>query len=83
MRLHIYEILKKLSNDYPNDMEFGSKLRQIIKEIEGDSDNILLSKIVGSLEAEIDSEKITPKKSDLEKLESYLSNFKTNQNGVQ
>jgi hypothetical protein len=35
MDLGLYEILKNLSKEYPNDMQFGTKVRTILKEIGG------------------------------------------------
>lgn len=83
MDVGLYQIIKEISKDYPNDMEFGAKVRQILKEVDGEVEHNLLSKIIGRIEGEIDNQKIKPEEDDLEKLESFLNNIKTNQNGVQ
>lgn len=83
MELGLHQIIKELSKNYPNDMEFGNKVRQILKEIDGEVEYDLLSKTIGKIEGELDNEKISPIEEDLEKLENFLNNIKTNQNGVQ
>lgn len=77
MELGLYHVIKEISKDYPNDMEFGAKVRQILKEIDGELDHELLSKTLGKIESEIDKEKLSPDKEDLEKLENFLTNIKT------
>ena len=83
MELGLHQIIKELSKNHPNDMDFANKVRQILKEIDGEVEHDLLSKIIGKIEGELDNEKLSPKKEDLEKLENFLNNIKTNQNGVQ
>ena len=77
MDLGLYEILKNLSKQYPNDMEFGSKVRTILKEMDGDIDTDLLSTLVGKQEMETLKEKLVPTEQELLKLEEFLSNIKT------
>ena len=77
MDLGLYEILKNLSKQYPNDMEFGSKVRTILKEMDGDIDTDLLSTLVGKQEMETLKEKLEPTEQELLKLEEFLSNIKT------
>ena len=69
--------------DNPNDMELGNKVRRVIKEIDGEVDNVILSKTLGKMENEIDKEKLSPTEEDITKLESFLSNLKSKENGVQ
>ena len=39
MEINFYNILKKLAQDYPNDMDFGSKVRRVLLELEGKVEN--------------------------------------------
>jgi len=82
MDLGLYEILKNLSKQHPNDMEFGSKVRIILKEINGEVNTDLLSTLVGKQELETLKEKIEPTDEELSKLEEFLSNLKTNEDGI-
>jgi hypothetical protein len=82
MELGLYEILKNLSKQYPNDMEFGAKVRIIIKEINGEVDTDLLSTLVGKQEFEELKEKMEPTQEEISKLEEFLSNLKTNEDGI-
>jgi hypothetical protein len=82
MDLGLYEILKNLSKQYPNDMEFGSKVRIILKEMNGEVNTDLLSTLVGKQEMETLKEKLEPTKDELSKLEEFLSNLKTNEDGI-
>lgn len=79
----VYQIIKQLTKEYPNDMELGNKVRRVIKEIDGEVDNVILSKTLGKMENEIDKEKLSPTEEDITKLESFLSNLKSKENGVQ
>lgn len=83
MELGLYQIIKEISKDNPNDMDFGSKVRRLLKEMDGELEHDLLTKTIGKIESETINEKLVPEKEDLEKLESFLNNIKTNQNGVQ
>jgi predicted RND superfamily exporter protein len=82
MDLGLYEILKDLSKEYPNDMQFGAKVRTILKEMNGDIDTDLLSTLVGKQEMETLKEKLEPTKEELSKLEEFLSNIKTKEDGI-
>jgi hypothetical protein len=82
MELGLYEILKNLSKQYPNDMEFGTKVRIILKEINGEVNTDLLSTLVGKQEFEELKEKIEPTEDEISKLEEFLSNIKTKENGI-
>jgi len=82
MELGLYEILKNLSKQYPNDMEFGAKVRIIIKEINGEVDTDLLSTLVGKQEFEELKEKMEPTQDEILKLEEFLSNIKTKEDGI-
>ena len=83
MDLGLYEILKNLSKEYPNDMQFGAKVRTILKEMGGDIDSDLLSTIVGKQEMETLKEKMEPTEEEILKLEKFLSNIKTKEDGIQ
>jgi hypothetical protein len=82
MDLGLYEILKNLSKEYPNDMQFGSKVRTILKEMDGDIDTELLSTLVGKQEMETLKEKMEPTEEEILKLEEFLSNIKTKEDGI-
>ena len=82
MDLGLYEILKNLSKQYPNDMEFGSKVRTILKEMDGDIDTDLLSTLVGKQEMETLKEKLEPTEQELLKLEEFLSNINFKEDGI-
>ena len=82
MDLGLYEILKNLSKQYPNDMVFGAKVRTILKEVGGDIDTDLLSTLVGKQEMETLKEKLEPTEDEISKLEEFLSNIKTKENGI-
>jgi len=82
MDLGLYEILKNLSKEYPNDMQFGSKVRTILKEMGGDIDTELLSTLVGKQEMETLKEKLEPTEEEISKLEEFLSNIKTKEDGI-
>lgn len=79
----LYQVIKHLSKEFPNDMELGNKVRRIIREINGEVDNEILSKTLGKMEKEMDEEKLSPTEDDITKLESFLSNLKSKENGVQ
>jgi len=83
MDLGLYEILKNLSKEYPNDMQFGTKVRTILKEMGGDIDSDLLSTLVGKQEMETLKEKMEPTEEEILKLEEFLSNIKTKKDGIQ
>ena len=83
MDLGLYEILKNLSKEYPNDMQFGTKVRTILKEMGEDIDSDLLSTLVGKQEMETLKEKMEPTEEEILKLEEFLSNIKTKEDGIQ
>jgi predicted RND superfamily exporter protein len=83
MDLGLYEILKNLSKEYPNDMQFGTKVRTILKEMGGDIDSDLLSTLAGKQEMETLKEKMEPTEEEILKLEEFLSNIKTKEDGIQ
>jgi predicted RND superfamily exporter protein len=83
MDLGLYEILKNLSKEYPNDMQFGAKVRTILKEMGGDIDSDLLSTLVGKQEMETLKEKMEPTEEEILKLEEFLSSIKTKEDGIQ
>ena len=72
MDLGLYEILKNLSKEYPNDMQFGAKVRTILKEMGGDIDSDLLSTLVGKQEMETLKEKMEPTEEEILKLEKFI-----------
>ena len=78
----LYQVIKHLSKEFPNDMELGNKVRRIIREIDGEVDNEILSKTLGKMEKEMDEEKLSPTEDDIKKLESFLSNLKSKENGI-
>ena len=78
----LYQVIKHLSKEFPNDMELGNKVRRIIREINGEVDNEILSKTLGKMEKEMDEEKLSPTEDDITKLESFLSNLKSKENGI-
>ncbi len=82
MDLGLYEILKNLSKEYPNDMQFGSKVRTILKEMDKDIDIDLLSTLAGKQEMETLKEKLEPTEEEISKLEEFLSNIKTKEDGI-
>ena len=83
MDLGLYEILKNLSKEYPNDMQFGAKVRTILKEMGGDIDSDLLSTLVGKQEMETLKEKMEPTEEEILKLEKFLSNINTKEDVIQ
>jgi predicted RND superfamily exporter protein len=83
MDLGLYEILKNLSKEYPNDMQFGTKVRTILKEMGGNIDIDLLSTLAGKQEMETLKEKMEPTEEEILKLEEFLSNIKTKEDGIQ
>ena len=60
MDINFYNILKKLSQDYPNDMEFGTKVRRVLLELDGEVENDILTMIAGKLEIESEDMKVKP-----------------------
>ncbi len=82
MDLGLYEILKNLSKQHPNDMEFGGKVRTILKEMNGEVNTDLLSTLVGKQEFEELKQKIEPTEEEISKLEEFLSNIKTKEDGI-
>jgi len=83
MDLGLYEILKNLSKEYPNDMQFGTKVRTILKEMGGNINIDLLSTLAGKQEMETLKEKMEPTEEEILKLEEFLSNIKTKEDGIQ
>jgi predicted RND superfamily exporter protein len=83
MDLGLYEILKNLSKEYPNDMQFGTKVRTILKEMGGNINIDLLSTLVGKQEMETLKEKMEPTEEEILKLEEFLSSIKTKEDGIQ
>lgn len=83
MESTVYQVIKQLTKEYPNDMELGNKVRRVIKEIDGEVENEILSKTLGKMEKELEEDKLSPTEEDITKLESFLSNIKSKENGVQ
>jgi predicted RND superfamily exporter protein len=83
MDLGLYEILKNLSKEYPNDMQFGTKVRTILNEMGGNINIDLLSTLAGKQEMETLKEKMEPTEEEILKLEEFLSNIKTKEDGIQ
>lgn len=83
MESTVYQVIKQLTKEYPNDMELGNKVRRVIKEIDGEVDNEILSRTLGKMEKELEEDKLSPTEEDITKLESFLSNIKSKENGVQ
>jgi hypothetical protein len=82
MEINFYNILKKLAQDYPNDMDFGSKVRRVLLELEGEVENEVLSVAAGKMEIDSDLEKLKPTEEEISKLEDFLNNIKTNEDGI-
>ena len=76
MEINFYKILKKLSQDYPNDMEFGTKVRRVLLELDGEVENDILTMIAGKLEIESEDMKVKPTEEELNKLENFLKKVK-------
>lgn len=76
MEINFYDILKKLSKDYPNDTEFGSKVRRVLLELDGEVESDILTIVAGKLEVESEDIKVKPTEEELNKLESFLKNVK-------
>lgn len=76
MEINFYDILKKLSKDYPNDTEFGSKVRRVLLELDGEVESDILTIVAGKLEVESEDIKVRPTEEELNKLESFLKNVK-------
>lgn len=76
MEINFYDILKKLSKDYPNDSEFGSKVRRVLLELDGEVESDILTIVAGKLEVESEDIKVQPTEEELNKLESFLKNVK-------
>lgn len=76
MEINFYNILKKLSQDYPNDMEFGTKVRRVLLELDGEVENDILTMIAGKLEIESEDMKVKPTEEELNKLENFLKQVK-------
>lgn len=76
MDINFYNILKKLSQDYPNDMEFGTKVRRVLLELDGEVENDILTMIAGKLEIESEDMKVKPTEEELNKLENFLKQVK-------
>ncbi len=76
MEINFYDILKKLSKDYPNDTEFGSKVRRVLLELDGEVESDILTIVAGKLEVESEDIKVQPTEEELNKLESFLKNVK-------
>lgn len=76
MEINFYNILKKLSQDYPNDMEFGTKVRRVLLELDGEVENDILTMIAGKLEIESEDMKVKPTEEELNKLEKFLKQVK-------
>ena len=76
MDINFYNILKKLSQDYPNYMEFGTKVRRVLLELDGEVENDILTMIAGKLEIESEDMKVKPTEEELNKLENFLKKVK-------
>ena len=77
MEINFYDILKKLSKDYPNDTEFGSKVRRVLLELDGEVESDILTIVAGKLEVESEDIKVKPTEEELNKLESFLKMLNT------
>ena len=75
MEINFYNILKKLSQDYPNDMDFGFKVRRVLLELEGEVENEVLTLVAGKIEVDDDLEKLKPTEEQITKLENFLNNL--------
>jgi hypothetical protein len=76
MEINFYNILKKLSQDYLNDMEFGTKVRRVLLELDGEVENDILTMVAGKLEIESEDMKVKPTEEELNKLENFLKQVK-------
>ena len=76
MEINFYNILKKMSQDYPNDMEFGTKVRRVLLELDGEVENDILTMVAGKLEIESEDMKVKPTEEELNKLENFLKQVK-------
>jgi hypothetical protein len=63
-------------------MDFGSKVRRVLLELEGEVENEVLSVAAGKMEIDSDLEKLKPTEEEISKLEDFLNNIKTNEDGV-
>ena len=75
MEINFYNILKKLSQDYPNDMDFGFKVRRVLLELEGEVENEVLTLVAGKIEVDDELEKLKPTEEQITKLENFLNNL--------
>jgi hypothetical protein len=64
-------------------MQFGTKVRTILNEMGGNINIDLLSTLAGKQEMETLKEKMEPTEEEILKLEEFLSNIKTKEDGIQ
>ena len=41
----VYQVIKQLTKEFPNDMEFGNRVRRVIREIDGEVDNEIITNL--------------------------------------
>jgi hypothetical protein len=57
-------------------MEFGTKVRRVLLELDGEVENDILTMIAGKLEIESEDMKVKPTEEELNKLENFLKQVK-------
>jgi hypothetical protein len=85
MENSIFETLIYLSKKHPNDFEFGSKVRDIVRQFEKqDNSKTIVFEMDYPLQTKLNSEeeKWKPTEEEISKLEEFLSNLKTNEDGI-
>ena len=85
MENSIFETLIYLSKKHPNDFEFGSKVRDIVRQFEKqDNSKTIVFEMDYPLQIQPNSEeeKWKPTEEEILKLEEFLSNIKKKENGI-
>ena len=57
-------------------MEFGTKVRRVLLELDGEVENDILTMVAGKLEIESEDMKVKPTEEELNKLENFLKQVK-------
>ena len=85
MENSIFETLIYLSKTHPNDFEFGNKVRDMVRQLEKQDDSkTIVFEMDYPLQTKLNSEeeKWKPTEEEISKLEEFLSNIKTKEDGI-
>lgn len=75
----LYEMILELSKKYPNDFEFGNKVRELVRNLQKqqEENSYITFEVLQKL-PDSENEKWKPTDDELKILEKYLNNLESN-----